>query len=222
MVTIVKSEFVPSTAFQMTPTTAAELVPSNIERATRIDKDYVIVKLRDTSTRKNDKPLTVKIDAGVEFPTISLDNLGQLRIRLVDVLPSADDENQQYLDKLAVQEQVRRARQVEDGLLIEAKDLAGRLGITVQAISKAQKAKRMFDLECGGGKRMYPAFYADPDADRSILGDITRLLGDIPASAKWQFFSTPKLSLKGRTPLQALKEGDVALVETCARGFVER
>jgi len=206
----------------MTPATVAELVPGNIERATRIDKDYVIVKLRDTNAQKSPNPHSVNSDAGGAFLPMSADHLGQLRTRLAEVLPGADVENSAYLDQLAAQEKERRAQMVHKGQLIEAKELASRLGITVQAISQALKARRLFDLDCGGGKRLYPAFYADPESDRATLGEITRLLGDIPASAKWQFFSTPKQSLNGRTPLQALKDGDVAKVQTSVRGFLER
>lgn len=211
-------------AQQLPPPTAGELVPDNIEQASRIDKDYVIVKLRDTRIKKRAKPITVQVNASAEYPPITAQHLGQLRLRLVaPTTPEAvPAENLAFLEKLEQESRERRAALANSGQLIEAKELANRLGITVQAISKALKAKKLFDLECEGGKRLYPAFYADPDLSRATLGEVTRFLDDAPPSAKWQFFTRPKLSLNHRTPLQALKDGDLSQVIFAAQGFLER
>lgn len=57
---------------------------------------------------------------------------------------------------------------------------------------------------------------------RRVLETVTPALGDIPASSKWQFFTTPKASLGGATPLLALQRGDLQAVMATAAGFVER
>lgn len=208
----------------LSPPTAGELIPENIEQATRIDADYVIVKLRDTRVKTRTKPITVKVNASVEYPPINASQLGELSLRLVDTPAqmNAPAENLAFLGELEAQSRARRAELASTGQLIEAKELARRLGITVQAISKALKAKKLFDLECDGGRRLFPAFYADPELSRAILGEVTRFLDDAPASAKWQFFTRPKLSLNRRTPLQALKEGELNQVLAAAQGFLER
>ena len=84
------------------------------------------------------------------------------------------------------------------------------------------KAGRLFALDAFKGRLLYPAFFADGDISRRDLEAITRSLGDIPASSKWQFFTTPKASLDGRTPLEALQRGDRQAVMVTAAGFVER
>lgn len=209
---------------QFSPPTAGELIPANIEQATRIDEEYVIVKLRAGRTSASAKPITVKIDSSAEYPPITANRLGELRLRLVEMPtpPNDDAENRAFLENLETQSREKRAELTRTGQLIEAKELARRLGITVQAVSKALKAKKLFDLECEGGKRLYPAFYADPELSRATLGEVTRFLDDAPGSAKWQFFTRPKLSLNRRTPLQALKEGDLNQVLFAAQGFLER
>jgi len=217
---------VSASAPKFSPPTVGELIPENIEQATRIDDDYVIVKLREGRTSKSTrtKPIAVKLDTSAEYPPITANRLGELRLRLVEMPAPQDDhtENRAFLEKLETQSRESRARLANTGQLIEARELARRLGITVQAVSKALKAKKLFDLECEGGKRLYPAFYADPELSRATLGEVTRFLDDAPASAKWQFFTRPKLSLNRRTPLQALKEGDLNQVLFAAQGFLER
>jgi hypothetical protein len=99
---------------------------------------------------------------------------------------------------------------------------AGCLEVSPQAESKALKAGRLFALEGSGGRPLYPAFYSDGKVSRRVLETVTPALGDIPASSKWQFFTTPKASLGGATPLLALQRGDLQAVMATAAGFVER
>lgn len=62
----------------------------------------------------------------------------------------------------------RRASPVQCGQLIEANELANRLGITFNVVSEAQEVTRLFDLERGDGKWLYPASYAAPWNDGDI------------------------------------------------------
>ncbi|NHZ32140.1 hypothetical protein [Massilia rubra] len=131
-------------------------------------------------------------------------------------------DNDAFMRNMASQEQARRADLAGSGELIAARDLADRLTLSPQAVSKALKAGRMFALECGGGRFLYPAFYSDETMSRRDLETVTRALGDIPASSKWQFFTTPKASLSGLTALQALQQGELRAVLITAAGFMER
>ena len=58
-----------------------------------------------------------------------------------------------------------------------------------------------------GGLDVYPSFFADPRFDQRHLKVICRRLGDLPGGSKWQFFTTPKGSLGGITPLVTLQRG---------------
>lgn len=118
------------------------------------------------------------------------------------------------------------ARDVVPDLIASAQvmastDFAQRMGWTRQALSKALQARRVFFLE-SGGERYYPAFYDDRRQERRHLEAVSKLLGDLPGGSKWLFFTTPKGSLAGRTPLQALTRGKLDAVKTAAQGYAER
>jgi hypothetical protein len=104
------------------------------------------------------------------------------------------------------------------GQVIEASKMSERLGISARALDRAIAMHRLFQLEYAG-KRYVPAFFADRRYERAQLEGVCRRLGTLPGGAKWRFFTTPKGSLNGRTPLQALLDGEVAKVRVAAAGF---
>ena len=95
------------------------------------------------------------------------------------------------------------------------------LNISRQALSKAVKAQRLFAVEAGG-ERLYPAFFGDADLDRRQLERVAKELGELPGWQKWEFFTTPKASLGGLTPVEALKRGRYTETRRAAIGFLER
>jgi hypothetical protein len=95
------------------------------------------------------------------------------------------------------------------------------LGITRQALNKALRANRIFAVEVNG-ENYYPAFYADARLDRRKVEKVARTLGDLGGWSKWQFFSSPKGSLGGLAPLDALRKGKLSEVLRAASGFAER
>lgn len=107
------------------------------------------------------------------------------------------------------------------GRVMPAADFARRMRWSRQALSKALQSRRVFFLE-SGGERCYPAFYLDAKLDRGKLEAVTRLLGDLPGPSKWLFFTQPKASLAGATPLEALARGKVAAVRAAAEGYAQR
>lgn len=131
-------------------------------------------------------------------------------------------ENAAFMRDMAKQQHDRRLELAANGQLITAQELAERLAVSPQAIHKALKLGRLFALEGDTGHLLYPAFYADGELARRDVEAITRTLGTVPPSSKWQFFTTPKASLGDRTPLKALKDGDRQAVMTTAAGFAER
>ena len=66
------------------------------------------------------------------------------------------------------------------------------------------------------------AFYTDSSLDRQQLESVSRELGTLPGWSKWQFFTQPKASLGGDTPLKALKDGRFAEARRAAIGFADR
>lgn len=114
-----------------------------------------------------------------------------------------------------------KAELIEKKLIVSADEICEALGFTRRSLNKALKENRMFYLQ-QGRRHYYPVFYADGRLSRPVLEDITLVLGDLTGSQKWQFFTRPKNSLFGKTPIEALQEGLVDNVLKSAWGFVER
>lgn len=72
------------------------------------------------------------------------------------------------------------------------------------------------------GRRLYPNFFAYRTLEHRHLAAVSKLLVHVGDHAKWLFFVSPKASLSGLTPLEALREGRLRQVKVTARGFAER
>ena len=198
------------------------LIPANIEQAADLGAGYVIIKLRDVAVVRRKSGAA----RAAELPIMSRERLVPALNRggtLTGEKPRARPaDNEAFMRNMAMQEQARRAELEETGQLIAAQDLAQRLEVSNQAVSKALKSGRLFALDGSGGRLLYPAFYADGKVSRRDLEAVTRALGEIPASSKWQFFTNPRASLDGLNPLEALQRGQRQAVMVSAAGFVER
>ena len=137
----------------------------------------------------------------------------------IDRIPNA---NRKFLEKMAAQSSAARDRDVVEGRLLPAAKACEKLEISKQAVSKAVKEHRMFSLDGPSGECLYPAFYADRQYNRRTLEKISKVLGGLPGPSKWQFFTTGIASLKGKTPLDALIDGELDAVMVTAAGFAER
>lgn len=127
-------------------------------------------------------------------------------------------------------------RLMTDGQIVDSAEFQRRAGISRQALSKAVAARRLFYLEFGG-RRGYPAFFLDPAFNRADLETVSKLLGDIAGGTKFSFFNTSRgsLAIAGkvvdgvltqngvpRTPLQAIRDGDLARVRAAAVATTDR
>lgn len=110
---------------------------------------------------------------------------------------------------------------IHSGLLRDSQAFQELMGwSTRQALSKAIQSNRVFYLTHKSG-RYFPAFYGDSAYERSHLETVSKILGDLPGGSKLQFFLTPKRSLDGQTPLQALAAGRLSKVKDVASAFAE-
>jgi hypothetical protein len=143
-----------------------------------------------------------------------------------DKRPSAPDgvepvSTRDFMANLAQQETAQRVRDIDDGLLVSGATLAARLKMSPQGLHHARKTTRMFALQGPSGELVYPAFFADPRQDRKMLEAVSKVLGDLPGAAKWDFFMSVRLSLGNKTPLEALAKGKVDAVMAAAQAFAE-
>lgn len=105
--------------------------------------------------------------------------------------------------------------------LISSERFRNESRLSARALERAILAKRLFAVDLHG-REYIPNFFLDRRYDRLQLQAICKVLGDLPGGSKLQFFTTPKASLSGQTPLQALMDRRAAAVRRTAQGFVER
>lgn len=131
------------------------------------------------------------------------------------------EANTAFLTQLARNENASIKRLAETGDLVNSRELAELLGVTPQAVYKAAGDLRMFSLDAAGRNKLYPAFFADQGLERDQLETVCKELDHLPGTSKWQFFTTPRLSLGKKNPLDALRKGKFADVLAAAKAFKE-
>ena len=105
--------------------------------------------------------------------------------------------------------------------LILSKEFCEACGLSSHAFDKALLGERAFAVEIDG-QLFVPNFYLDKRYDYRQLASISKVLCDLRCGSKLQFFTTPKGSLGGQTPLEALADRKFAAVRRTAQGFAER
>lgn len=121
---------------------------------------------------------------------------------------------------------VLRSRHKSDGAaqphdLIKEAQFADQVGWSARRIDRALASNSIFSVDIEG-VRYFPRFLADSSNSRRHISAVCRLLGDLSGPSKLQFFSTPKASLGGATPLEALLQRRFAAVKAAAEGFAGR
>lgn len=137
---------------------------------------------------------------------------------VVGTAPRTTDD---FMATLRQQEKEQRENDIATHRLVPGSEMRVRLGVSPQALSAALKAKRIFVMQGPSGGYYYPAFFADTQYDRPVLEKVCKALGNLPAASKWDFFTTPKISLGNKTPLDALAKGKLNAVLVAAAGFLE-
>jgi len=115
-----------------------------------------------------------------------------------------DDDADSEGTPLSEQTYARRLALVDKGELLTSADLIARVDITRQALSNRLAAGSIFYVDGGRNERYYPAFFADAGLDTKAVRKVTKALGDLPGASKWLFFTSPRESLGGLTPLEVL------------------
>lgn len=101
-------------------------------------------------------------------------------------------------------------------------EVASQCGISTQAVNKRRESGTILGVRLGRRDYFYPAWQFEKDG--TVLRGLSDVLACIPIDDPWMrlsFFLTEDARLEGRTPLQALREGDIESVKNAARSFGE-
>jgi biotin operon repressor len=141
--------------------------------------------------------------------------------RAATLLGSPESESEKRMRAARARGRAFRDDLIANKKVLPSGEFAAALSVSRQALSKAVQSGRLFALEAGG-ENYYPSFYLDCKVDRRKLERVSKTMGALSGWERWRFFTTPKGSLAGLTPLDALKKGKYEEVLTAATGFAER
>lgn len=104
--------------------------------------------------------------------------------------------------------------------VLSADEVAERLGLTPSQVREMGDARQLLVVD-HNGRKCYPEFQF---ADGDVLKGFSEALGALEHVSNWaafNFFVTPDQSLNQRTPLEALRSGDIALAVRASKAFGE-
>jgi hypothetical protein len=120
---------------------------------------------------------------------------------------------------------LRESAKQEGGGSISADEAARRLGISKTSVLKRYKNGQLLGWRETKQKAVrFPLWQFSEDGILTGLSEVLSILSKSPQIDDWgriMFFLNPRDSLRGKSPLDALSEGDVSLVERLAWGDVE-
>ena len=105
-----------------------------------------------------------------------------------------------------------------EGGAISTREIAAAIGITRQAIDKRRKSGALIGVSLGKRGYLYPAWQVG-------LNGLTDVLAELRGYDPWTllaFMLTPNIRLEGRTPLTALRAGDIAQAVEAAQLYGEQ
>ena len=199
--------------------------PLAVEQFLPLSEGYAVVKYRVVREAAAPGVQLPSIPAAVilrMLPAIVSAAVGEPAARTEAKPPALamPPQNVTFMERFAAQEQRLLNQDVVEERLLTSSDMRARLGVSRQALHSAVADHRIFTLDGPNGKKLYPAFFADPRYQRAQLGQVSRPLGDMPGDSKWDFFTNKKMSLRARTPLEVLASGnELDAVLVCAIGF---
>lgn len=182
----------------------------------------IIVEL-DSFITSNDGKLPQQMTASLtaEQRQKIYENTSQLANRLKQLSNKlAAEESSQLLQDAKQQASEFRKNLISTGKILPSETICQALGVTRQALSKAVTTKRLFALQFRG-RNYYPAFFADPAFNRRLLERVCKTLGELDGEKKWEFFTTPKQTLEGATPLETLNTEEIESILKAAENFAE-
>jgi hypothetical protein len=97
-----------------------------------------------------------------------------------------------------------RVKHAAEGKLLELAQFHERSGLSRRAIHHQINSGSLFTVDGPEGVSYYPAFFADWKYDRGVVRRVARALKGLAGGSKWIFFTSPRLSLDGPSPLEVL------------------
>lgn len=124
-----------------------------------------------------------------------------------------------WMARRAVGHRLRDEAVAQLGPVVAASDAAGRLRVTAATVNDWRRKGRLLGLRLDGHQYLYPAFQfveGPVEGKQAIVRDLHRVLvvlNDRTAWEKAQYLITPWPYLKGRTPIDILRDSASSLAD---------
>jgi biotin operon repressor len=141
-------------------------------------------------------------------------------LRLPETLTAIQSDDPLAAARVRGVEARKRLMEAEGGSL-SSEQMAEVLRLSRQAIDKRRKTNRLIGLDAGRHGYIYPAWQVTKSG---MLNGLEEVLEELKHHDPWmqaQFILQPNSRLGERTPLEVLREGDVAGVRAAARALGE-
>ncbi len=134
----------------------------------------------------------------------------------LSVLTNHDPLAKAKLRGLKIKQQLIEA----EGGCAGSKEIAKILGITPQAVNQRRQRGKLIALSRGKGKYIYPRWqFTDIGKTLAGLEAVLKILSEVDSWTQVTFFLNPNLRLENKTPLAALRMGEVETVVNSAAAF---
>ena len=151
----------------------------------------------------------------------SSDSEVMLRIlRLPETLTAIQSDDPLAAARVRGIEARKRLIEAEGGSL-SSEQMAEVLHLSRQAVDKRRKTNRLVGLDAGRHGYIYPGWQVTKSG---MLNGLEAVLGELKDHDPWmrvQFMLQPNSRLNDRSPLEALRGGDIASVRAAARALGE-
>jgi hypothetical protein len=139
--------------------------------------------------------------------------------------PPQNGQSKAPIDPLAAAlkrgERARRSILAAQGDLLDVAEVAARLAMSREDVLQRQNRGRLLALPLEDGKLGFPSWQF---AERGLLPGLDTVLRNIGVDDPWMqaaYFLSGELRLDGRTPLEALRRGEVEAVRRAAAAYGE-
>lgn len=175
--------------------------------STHAVKNLVFLKLATSEAGQLLAKVLVHSKPGVEVPHVN---------------PRAEPKRMPPLAPARTRGVVYRVQVLSQPDMLTSKQLAKLLGISRQALDKRHKSAQLLALSSDTRRLRYPSWQLDEHVWGAPLANVLHALAGEDAWTIYEFLLSPDPLLSGRTPLQAMKEGDHERVMAVAQSFAER
>lgn len=150
--------------------------------------------------------------------------LREVRDRSGDLMVTEESwqQGEAFMKQMRADAAVELQKRVQRKQLIGLEEFNDLLQVSTAEIDSAIETGEMFYLIGPDGDKLYPAFYTDDKYNLNELKKVSQILIGLPPSTRYHFFFRNCHGLGGKTPLEALTNGQLAKVITAATSFVDR